>query len=57
MSDAWNLLGCQEMNAVDIDIDRIPKIQHELLVYINSNTEKYLMLTKVLQIAGYWLLL
>ena len=41
------------MNAVDIDIDRIPKIQHELLVYINSNTEKYLMLTKVLQIAGY----
>jgi len=41
------------LNAVDINIDWTPKIQHILLVYINSHTEKCLMVNKVLLIAGY----
>jgi len=45
------------LNAVDINIDRTQKIQHRLLAYINSHTEKCLKLIKVWQIAGYWLFL
>jgi hypothetical protein len=36
------------LSAVDINIYRTPKIQHKLLVYINSHTEKCLMFNKVL---------